>query len=175
VCRWKLNVPKLIEYRLGILDASEIPPTFSASSEKFVGIIAGGEAAIRDAQEGAEDDVTQAIMDLQALNLNPDQDTLLGIAASGRTPYVVSCLKFAKDLGCLTIGITCCYPSIMSDCGHVDHIISAITGPEVITGSTRLKAGTGTKMVLNMLSTGIMIKVGKTYGNMVGIVYVRRS
>lgn len=133
-----------------------------------MGIIAGREAAIRDAQEGVEYDVTQAIMDLRVLNLNPNQDTLLGIAASGRTPYVVSCLKFAKDLGCLKIGITCSYPSIMSGCGHVDHMISVIIGPEAITGSTRLKAGTGTKMVLNMLSTGIMIKVGKTYGNMVG-------
>jgi N-acetylmuramic acid 6-phosphate etherase len=145
-----------------------MPPTFSASPEQFVGIIAGGEAAIRDVQEGAEDDVTQAIMDLQALKLNPDQDTLVGIAASSRTPYAVSCLKFAKELGCLTIGITCSYPSIMSCCRHVDHMISVTTGPEVITGSTRLKAGTGAKMVLNMLSTGIMINVGKTYGNMVG-------
>jgi N-acetylmuramic acid 6-phosphate etherase len=111
-------------------------------------------------------------MDLQALSLNPDQDTILGIAAYGRTPYVVSCLKFAKELGCLTIGLACSHPSIMSDCRHIDHMISVIAGPEAITGSTRLKAGTGTKMVLNILSTGIMIKVGKTYGNMVGKSYM---
>jgi N-acetylmuramic acid 6-phosphate etherase len=102
-------------------------------------------------------------MDLQAPNLNPDQDTLLGITASGRTPYIVSYLTFTKELGCLTISLACSHPSIMSDCRHIDHMISVIAGPEVITGSTRLEAGTGTKLVLNILSTGIMIKVGKTY------------
>ncbi|KAI9742886.1 MAG: hypothetical protein M1818_003615 [Claussenomyces sp. TS43310] len=152
--------------RLGILDASEIPPTFSAPQGQFVGIIAGGDAAIRTAQEGAEDDIASAISDLQSLKLDPEQDTLLGIAASGRTPYVLGCLKYAKELGCLTLGIACSFPSEMSRSDLVDHMMSVVTGPEVVTGSTRLKAGTGTKMALNMLSTGIMIKLGKTYGNM---------
>jgi N-acetylmuramic acid 6-phosphate etherase len=113
--------------------------------------------------------VELAVADLKALRLDPAKDTLVGIAASGRTPYVLACLKYAKSLGCLTLGVACSFPSIMSQCGHVDHMISVVTGPEVVTGSTRLKAGTGTKMVLNMLSTGIMIKVGKTFGNLVGV------
>lgn len=123
--------------------------------------------ALRHAQEGAEDDVSAAIDDLKTLKLNPDRDSLIGIAASGRTPYVLSCLEFAKSLGCATIGIACCNPSAMSESRHVDYMISIVTGPEVVTGSTRMKAGTGTKLALNMLSTGLMIKVGKTYGNMV--------
>ncbi|KAH8812483.1 putative glucokinase regulator family protein [Xylogone sp. PMI_703] len=152
--------------RLGVLDASEIPPTFSAPSEQFVALIAGGDVALRHAQEGAEDDTTQAKADLEILNLDPDLDSVIGIAASGRTPYVLSCLSFAKARGCTTIGVACSYPSEMSSCETVDYMISAVTGPEIVTGSTRLKAGTATKMVLNMLSTGLMIKVGKTYGNM---------
>lgn len=158
---------QLILKRLGVLDASEIPPTFSASSEQFVALIAGGDVALRHAQEGAEDDVEAATRDLKALDLNPDLDSLIGIAASGRTPYVLSCLAFAKSLGCTTLGIACCDPSAMSSSGNVDHMISVVTGPEVVTGSTRMKAGTATKLVLNMLSTGVMIRVGKTYGNMV--------
>jgi N-acetylmuramic acid 6-phosphate etherase len=153
--------------RLGVLDASEIQPTFGAPAWQFVGIIAGGDAAIRTAQEGAEDSHEGAIADLDALNVDPSKDTLIGIAASGRTPYVLSCLRYAKQKGMVTIGVACCLPSAMADCGDVDHMISVVTGPEVVTGSTRLKAGTGTKMVLNMISTGIMIKIGKTYGNMV--------
>jgi N-acetylmuramic acid 6-phosphate etherase len=155
--------------RLGVLDASEIPPTYSASSKQFVALIAGGDVALRHAQEGAEDDVSAAKDDLRALGLDPDRDSLIGIAASGRTPYVLSCLEFAKSLGCATIGVACCDPSAMSQTGNVDHMISIVTGPEVVTGSTRMKAGTGTKLVLNMISTGLMIKVGKTYGNMVNI------
>jgi N-acetylmuramic acid 6-phosphate etherase len=104
---------------------------------------------------------------MDAVQLDPAKDTLIGIAASGRTPYVLACLKYAKSVGCLTLGVACCFPSVMKQCGHVDHMISVVTGPEVVTGSTRLKAGTGTKLVLNMLSTGIMLKIGKTYGNMV--------
>lgn len=157
----------LISSRLGVLDASEIPPTYSASSEQFVALIAGGDAALRFAQEGAEDDVEAAVEDLKALELNGDLDSLIGIASSGRTPYVLSCLSFAKSIGCATIGIACSSPSAMSKEGNVDHMISVVTGPEVVTGSTRLKAGTATKLVLNMLSTGVMIKLGKTYGNMV--------
>jgi N-acetylmuramic acid 6-phosphate etherase len=161
--------------RLGVLDASEIPPTYSASSEQFVALIAGGDIALRHAQEGAEDDVSAAENDLKALALNSDRDSLIGIAASGRTPYVLSCLEFAKSLGCKTIGIACCDPSAMSQSGNVDYMISVVTGPEVVTGSTRLKAGTGTKFVLNMISTGIMIKVGKTFGNMVNVLNNRRT
>jgi N-acetylmuramic acid 6-phosphate etherase len=132
-----------------------------------VGIIAGGDAAIRRAQEGAEDSVNAAESDLQALRLDPELDSLIGIAASGRTPYVLGCLAYAKSLGCVTIGVACASPSLMEKSGKVDFVISPITGPEVVTGSTRLKAGTATKLVLNMLSTGTMIKTGKTYGNMV--------
>ena len=107
--------------------------------------------------------------DLIALKLNGETDSLIGIAASGRTPYVLRCLSFAKSLGCTTVGIACSSPSAMQSEGYVDHMISVVTGPEVVTGSTRMKAGTGTKLVLNMLSTGIMIRMGKTYGNMVGL------
>ncbi|KAK0110138.1 hypothetical protein ONS95_002791 [Cadophora gregata] len=152
--------------RLGVLDASEIPPTYSAPSEQFVALIAGGDAALRFAQEGAEDDVMAAERDLKALNINGKMDSLIGIAASGRTPYVLRCLAFAKSVGCVTVGLACCEPSAMGKERNVDHMISVITGPEVVTGSTRMKAGTGTKMALNMLSTGLMIKVGKTYGDM---------
>ncbi|PVH80206.1 putative glucokinase regulator family protein [Cadophora sp. DSE1049] len=152
--------------RLGVVDASEIPPTYSAPSEQFVALIAGGDAALRYAQEGTEDDVVAAERDLKALNMDGNLDSLIGIAASGRTPYVLRCLSFAKSLGCVTVGVACCEPSAISKGGNVDHMISLVTGPEVVTGSTRMKAGTGTKMALNMLSTGIMIKVGKTYGNM---------
>jgi N-acetylmuramic acid 6-phosphate etherase len=152
--------------RLGVLDASEIPPTFSASSKQFVSLIAGGDVALRYAQEGAEDDVVGAVEDLKALNLDPALDSLIGIAASGRTPYVLRCLSYAKTLGCTTVGISCSDPSAMSTSGNVDHMIRVVTGPEVVTGSTRMKAGTATKLVLNMLSTGLMIKTGKTYGNM---------
>ncbi|KAF9884615.1 hypothetical protein FE257_001437 [Aspergillus nanangensis] len=152
--------------RLGILDASEIPPTFAAPPSQFIGIIAGGDAAIRQAQEGAEDSVSLGESDLEALNLDPDVDSVIGIAASGRTPYVLACMAFAKHRGCLTVGIACAAPSAMSQAGTVDIVISPLPGPEVVTGSTRLKAGTATKLVLNMLSTGTMIRIGKTYGNM---------
>lgn len=158
---------RLIEGRLGVVDASEIQPTFSAPAGQFVGIIAGGDAAIRTAQEGAEDSVDLAASDLEALNLDSEKDTVLGIAASGRTPYVLACLEYAKLAGCLTLGLACSFPSEMSCCSYIDHMISVVTGPEVITGSTRMKAGTGTKLALNMLSTGIMVKIGKTYGNLV--------
>ncbi|KAJ5720659.1 uncharacterized protein N7483_008593 [Penicillium malachiteum] len=130
--------------RLGILDASEIPPTFAAPQSQFIGLIAGGDEAIRQAQEGAEDNEQAGHDDLNRLNLNPELDSVIGIASSGRTPYVLGCLAFAKKLNCLTIGVVCTSPSAMA----------------------RLKAGTATKMVLNMLSTGTMIKSGKTYGNM---------
>lgn len=130
-------------------------------------MIAGGDAAIRRAQEGAEDSIQAGEADMADLKLDPGIDSLIGIAASGRTPYVLGCLAFAKRLGCLTIGVACAKPSAMSCTGDVDFLIAPLPGPEVVTGSTRLKAGTATKLVLNMLSTGTMIRVGKTYGNMV--------
>ncbi|KAL4995374.1 hypothetical protein BDV10DRAFT_196743 [Aspergillus recurvatus] len=151
--------------RLGILDASEIPPTFAAPPEQFIGLIAGGDAAIRRAQEGAEDSLALAEADMVALNLRPELDSVVGIAASGRTPYVLGCIAFAKRMGCATIGVVCTEPSALGDSGDVDFLIAPLPGPEVVSGSTRLKAGTATKLVLNMLSTGTMIRVGKTLGN----------
>lgn len=130
--------------------------------------MAGGDAAMRVAQEGAEDSLEAPALDLAPLNLDPELDSLIGIAASGRTPYVLGCLEYAKwTVGCVTIGVACSTPSAMGESGVVDFMIEAVTGPEVVTGSTRMKAGTATKLVLNMLSTGVMIRVGKTYGNMV--------
>lgn len=149
------------------MDSSEILPTFAAPPKQFVGLIAGGDAAIRKAQEGAEDSIAAGKDDLAAMNLNGDQDSIIGIAASGRTPYVLGALEYAKSLGCLTLGVACVSPSEMGQSGNVDVMIAPLPGPEVVTGSTRLKAGTATKLVLNMLSTGTMIKAGKTYGNMV--------
>lgn len=153
--------------RLGVLDSSEILPTFAAPPTQFVGLIAGGDAAIRKAQEGAEDSIAAGKDDLAAINLNGEQDSIIGIAASGRTPYVLGALEYAKSLGCLTLGVACVSPSEMGQSGNVDVMIAPLPGPEAVTGSTRLKAGTATKLVLNMLSTGTMIKAGKTYGNMV--------
>lgn len=122
---------------------------------------------MRHAQEGAEDDGEQAIRDMKGTDLQKG-DALIGIAASGRTPYVLSCLEYAKTLGCATVGVACSSPSAMSSNGNVDFMIEAVTGGEVVTGSTRMKAGTATKLVLNMLSTGVQIRLGKTFGNMVG-------
>lgn len=157
----------LFSFRLGILDSSEIPPTFAAPSSQFVGLIAGGDAAIRHAQEGAEDSPLTGQDDLVRLRLDPEKDSVIGIAASGRTPYVLGAQRYAKRIGCLTIGVVCVSPSEMQAAGNVDVLVSPLPGPEVVTGSTRLKAGTATKLVLNMLSTGTMIRCGKTYGNMV--------
>ena len=154
--------------RLGVLDASEIPPTYSAPPAQFVGLIAGGDVALRSAKEGAEDSWQGAVDDLSQLDLDGDKDSLIGIASSGRTPYVLGCLAFAKKKGCITIGIACSAPSAMSESGHVNFMIEAVTGAEVVAGSTRMKAGTATKLILNMLSTGTMIKIGKTFGNIVG-------
>lgn len=163
----KLESHQEFIFRLGVLDSSEILPTFAAPPTQFVGLIAGGDAAIRKAQEGAEDSIVAGREDLVAINLNGENDSIIGIAASGRTPYVLSALKYAKSLGCLTLGVACVSPSEMGQSGNVDVMIAPLPGPEVVTGSTRLKAGTATKLVLNMLSTGTMIKAGKTYGNMV--------
>lgn len=149
--------------RLGVLDASEIPPTFSSEPEQFIGIIAGGDRALRHAIENAEDSKEFAIEDLTKINLN-EKDLLVGIAASGRTPYVISAVEFAKSRGCKTVSITNSENSKVS--ALVDVAIEIVSGPEAITGSTRMKSGTGQKLVLNMISTGAMIKFGKVYKNL---------
>ncbi len=149
--------------RLGVLDASECPPTFSVPAELFQGLIAGGDRALRLSSEHSEDSPGEGATDLAAAGFGA-QDTLIGIAASGRTPYVLGALAHAKKIGALTIGLTCAPGSAISQA--VDIAITPATGPEVLTGSTRLKAGTATKLVLNMLSTGIMIRRGATYGNL---------
>jgi N-acetylmuramic acid 6-phosphate etherase len=149
--------------RLGVLDASECPPTFSTDPGLVVGIIAGGERALTTAIEGAEDDPSQAQLDLQHQHLS-SKDVLVGIATSGRTPYVIGALKYARSLGAVTIGLVCNAESELA--AHADVMITPVVGPEVISGSTRMKAGTATKLVLNMLSTGTMIQLGKTYGNL---------
>lgn len=148
--------------RLGIVDASEIPPTFGMPPGKVVGIMAGGDAAIRTAVEYAEDDEQQAWKDLLAFNISED-DVLIGIAASGGTPYVVGGLKMARANGIVTGCITCNLDTNISK--HADHPIEVIVGPEFVTGSTRMKAGTAQKLVLNMISTTTMIKLGRVKGN----------
>lgn len=149
--------------RLGVLDASECPPTFGVDASLVQGIIAGGEKAMFTAQEGAEDDSHAATIDLTKINLNAN-DIVVGIAASGRTPYVLGGLEFANNMGCKTVSISCNAQSPISLVA--DTAISPIVGPEVLTGSSRMKAGTAQKLVLNMLSTGAMIKTGKVYQNL---------
>jgi N-acetylmuramic acid 6-phosphate etherase len=149
--------------RLGVLDASECPPTFNVDPGLVVGLIAGGDYALRHSIEGAEDDPKQGAEDLKAQNFGAG-DTLVGIAASGRTPYVLGAMAYANQLGALTIGLSC-VPG--SEVGRAAKIaITPAVGPEVITGSTRMRAGTATKLVLNMLSTGAMIRTGMVYGNL---------
>ncbi|EJP61753.1 glucokinase regulator family protein, putative [Beauveria bassiana ARSEF 2860] len=155
--------------RLGVLDASEIPPTYSSPPNQFIALIAGGDYALRNAKEGAEDDRSAAKTDLDAFNIAPNLDSLIGIASSGRTPYVLGGLEYARSIGCTTVGVVCVQPSAMAIEGNTDYLISAVTGSESVTGSTRMKAGTATKLVLNMISTGIMIKLGKTYGNLASL------
>ncbi|KAK2590568.1 hypothetical protein QQS21_011750 [Conoideocrella luteorostrata] len=152
--------------RLGVLDASEIPPTYSASSDQFVALIAGGDHALRHAKEGAEDSRPGAEADLKARHFDPQVDSLIGIASSGRTPYVLGGLHYVRSIGGVTVGLVCTEPSAVGSEGNADFLIAAVTGPEVVTGSTRMKAGTATKLVLNMISSGIMIRLGKTYGNL---------
>jgi N-acetylmuramic acid 6-phosphate etherase len=149
--------------RLGILDASECPPTYSVSHELVQGIIAGGYTAIFKAVEGAEDDSKLAKKDLMERNLT-NKDVVCGIAASGRTPYVIGGMNFAKEIGAGVISVTMNPESEMAKIAHVP--ISVVVGPEVVMGSTRMKAGTAQKLVLNMLTTGAMIKLGKVYGNL---------
>jgi N-acetylmuramic acid 6-phosphate etherase len=149
--------------RLGVLDASECGPTFSVGNTLVIGLIAGGDVALRNPVEGAEDDEQGAIRQLSELKLS-DKDAVVGIAASGRTPYVVGALKYSKQLGALTIALASNKNSAIAEVAEVQ--IEIDSGPEVLSGSTRMKSGTAQKLVLNMLSTGAMILMGKTFGNL---------
>jgi len=148
--------------RLGVLDASECPPTFGTPPGMVVGLIAGGPAALTRAVEGAEDDPDRGAADLAALGVGAD-DLVVGIATSGRTPYVLGAVREARRRGAATVGLACNRPSKLG--AEVDLEIALLVGPEVVAGSTRLKAGTATKMVLNMITTGAMVRIGKTLGN----------
>jgi N-acetylmuramic acid 6-phosphate etherase len=148
--------------RLGVLDASECPPTFSTPPEMVIGLIAGGPTALTRAIEGAEDDPERGAADLAGLEVN-DRDMVVGIATSGRTPYVLGLVREARKRGAVTVGIACNRPSPLGSA--VDLEIAPLVGPEVVAGSTRLKAGTATKMILNMISTGALVRIGKTLGN----------
>ena len=149
--------------RLGVLDAAECPPTFSTEPELVQAIIAGGNAAMFQAVEGAEDDSQQARLDLQSRGLKP-QDAVVGLSASGRTPYVIGGLRYAKQIGAVRLAVVCVPDAEMAADAQIT--MAALVGPEVIAGSTRMKAGTAQKMVLNMLSTATMVRLGKTYGNL---------
>jgi len=149
--------------RLGVLDASECPPTFGVSPEMVKGIIAGGERALRHPIEGAEDSKAQAVVDLQTIQFS-SKDVLVGIAASGRTPYVIGALEYAKSLGSVTVSIASNPNSAMANIVNI--AIDTVVGPEVLTGSSRLKSGTAQKLVLNMLTTASMILMGKCYQNL---------
>ena len=149
--------------RLGVLDASECPPTFSTNPEMVVGLIAGGYDALTRAMEGAEDHPELGKKDLEGIGFS-SRDILVGIATSGRTPYVIGGLRYAKQMGAPTIGFCCNASSQLHDYCRI--MITPIVGAEVISGSTRMKAGTATKMVLNMLTTGAMVRLGKTFGNL---------
>ena len=149
--------------RLGILDAVECPPTYSTDPEMVQALMAGGYRAIFQAVEGAEDSKELGVQDMKNIRFSAG-DVLVGIAASGRTPYVLGCMEYAKELGAPTVSVTCCPGSVLDSFADIG--IAPCPGPEVITGSTRMKSGTAQKMVLNMLSTGTMIKLGKVYGNL---------
>ena len=147
--------------RLGVLDASECPPTFGVSKNMVIGVIAGGDVALKESVEGAEDSSMSSIKQLDEIGLN-SKDIVLGISASGTTPFVISALKYAKKIGASTGLLTCNH---IDRKRYVNHLIKVIVGPEVLSGSTRLKSGTATKMVLNMISTVTMIKLNRTFGN----------
>lgn len=149
--------------RMGVLDAAECPPTYGTKPEEIIGIMAGGAGAMFVAVEGAEDDKDQGRLDLESHQLNTD-DSVIGIAASGRTPYVLGALEYANSIGAFTCGLSAVQDSPVAQTAQVS--ITPQTGPEVITGSTRMKSGTAQKLVLNMISTTIMIKQGKVYGNL---------
>ncbi|WP_413306465.1 N-acetylmuramic acid 6-phosphate etherase [Bacillus sp. 1P10SD] len=149
--------------RIGLLDAVECPPTFNTSPEEVIGLIAGGENAFIKAVEGAEDSLELGVQDLKGIQLT-NKDVLVGIAASGRTPYVLAGLEYAKNIGAKTVAISC---NKESETGKIAEVaIEVVSGPEVLTGSTRLKAGTSQKLVCNMLSTASMVGIGKVYGNL---------
>ncbi|MCZ7414938.1 N-acetylmuramic acid 6-phosphate etherase [Streptomyces sp. WMMC897] len=156
--------------RLGVLDASECPPTFNTAPGQVVGLVAGGLAAFATPTEGAEDRPELAVADLDGLKLTA-ADTVVGVSASGRTPYALGAVEHGRAVGALTIGLACNAGSPLA--AAAEHGIEIVTGPELITGSTRLKAGTAQKLVLNMISTVTMIRLGKTYGNL--MVDVRAS
>ena len=149
--------------RLGVLDASECPPTFGVPPELVIGLIAGGDIALRHSVETAEDLPEVGQRDLEAIYLSP-KDCVVGITASGRTPYVLGGLDYARATGALAVGVACNRPAAISQ--HADLSILAAVGSEVLSGSTRLKSGTAQKMILNMLSTGVMVRLGKTFGNL---------
>jgi len=158
--------------RLGVLDAAECPPTFSVPPEMVQGIVAGGEAALSQATEASEDDPAAGARDLLARGFTGD-DILAGIAASGRTPYVLGAITAARRLGAVTVGISCTPDSELARAAEI--AITPLTGPEVVTGSTRLKAGTASKLVLNMLTTGAFIRLGYVYGNLMVNVQPKNS
>lgn len=149
--------------RLGVLDASECPPTFGVSEGMVIGVIAGGDYALRHAVENIEDSKEEAVKDLKEINLT-NKDVLVGLAASGRTPYVLGGVEYAKSIGAVTACITTSENSVLAQA--VDFPIEAVTGPETLTGSTRMKSGTAQKMIANMLTTASMIKIGKVYENL---------
>ena len=149
--------------RLGVLDAVECPPTYGTPPELVTGILAGGTGAMFRAKEGAEDDEAQGAADLADFSV-AGADTVVGLSASGRTPYVVGALRYAKETGALTVAVACAPDSPIASIADID--LTAVTGAEVVTGSTRMKAGTAQKMILNMLSTGVMIRLGKVFGNL---------
>lgn len=149
--------------RLGVLDASECPPTYNTPEEMVQAVIAGGDTALRNAVEGAEDHPEMGRDDILARGFST-HDTLVGIAASGRTPYVLGALQYARSIGAFSIGLSCVANSPIAQAA--DLALTPVTGPEIVTGSTRMKAGTATKLVLNMLSTGVMVRLGYVYGNL---------
>lgn len=148
--------------RMGTLDAVELTPTYSVPPERAFGLMAGGEQALYQAIEGAEDSEELAVDDLKKVGIT-EHDCVIGIAASGRTPYTIAALRYANEMGALSVSISCNRDSAMSKVAQIS--ISPVVGPEVISGSTRMKAGTAQKMIVNMLSTGVMVRIGKVYGN----------
>ena len=148
--------------RLGVLDASEIPPTFGMDPSWVIGIIAGGDIALRNPVENAEDDTEQGWKDLEAFNITPN-DTVIGIAASGTTPYVIGALKAAREFGCLTAGICSNPDAPIAEVAEIGIVM--VVGPEYVTGSSRMKSGTGQKLICNMITTSVMIKMGRVKGN----------
>ena len=158
--------------RLGVLDASECPPTYSVSTDVVIGRIAGGDSALRNSLEGAEDDADSGASEVAMLDVN-ELDSVVGIAASGSTPYVLGAMGQARQRGALVIAIACNQPCAMEALAHI--AILPIVGPEVITGSTRMKSGTAQKLALNTLSTGVMVRLGKTFGNLMVDVQAKNS